>query len=394
MEQKRTPLRAHAKAYWKPLASFAAVFAFISGELLWRLNSLLPGYSATEIQAFQQSQQLSAIWEAPLNAPYHILTHLFSLITSGPIATRLASVTIAWFTIVVFCALLYRWYGTRTALIGTLLFGSSSWFLHTGRLGSPQVCFLAVVTLVALGVWIREEKGGAAVILGLAVATGLMYTPGMVWLIATGLLWQWKHIDTAFKKHLGSVTIGAAIFLVGLAPLAYKFYKMPELIRPWLGLPDSWQTPLQYLQNFAEVPLSLFVRGQENPELWLGRLPVLSIFSIVAFIIGMYIFYKYLKLARVKLLVALALLGSVLIALSDGIIPLTVLVPFVYTVVALGATYMIDLWLRVFPRNPIARAIGIGCFSVLLVSVCLYNMRSYYIAWPQATITRQFFIYK
>lgn len=393
MEKKRKPLRKHLATYWKLLAAFGGLFTVIATGLLWKLNTLLPGFSATEIQAFQQSQSLQGIWDNPINAPFHLLSYMYSFVTDGPIATRLASVTIAWFTIVIFCSLLYRWYGTRTALIGTLLFGTSSWFLHVGRLGTPQVCFLAIVALVALGVWIREQKGGLAVILGLLLATALLYTPGMVWVVATGLVWQWKHIDTAFKKHLGSVTVGAALFLAGIVPLLYKLYRAPELIKPWLALPDQWLSPLQYLQNFAEVPLAVFLRGQENPELWLGRLPLLSIFSAVSFIIGMYIFYKYFKLARVKLFIAIGLLGSVVIALSDGAVPLTVIVPFIYTVVALGASYIIDLWLHVFPRNPIARSIGIGCFSLILLITCLYNMRSYFVAWPQASVTRQYFIH-
>ena len=394
MDTKKARLQALAKRHWQPLSMFGAVFLLIAFALVWRLGTLVPGYSANEVQAYQQSLSLSAIWNNPLDAPFHILTYIFThIIPDNLLAVRLSSVTIAWFTVVIFSILLYRWYGTRTALIGTLLFGTSSWLLHVGRLGTPQVCFLAIVALVACGVWIREQKGGLAVIIGLVLATALLYTPGMVWFIAIGLLWQWKHIDTAFKKHLGSVSLGAGAFLAGIAPLGWRLYQSPELIKTWLGLPAQWQTVDQYLRSFAEVPLAIFLRGQENPELWLGRLPLLSIFSIVGFGLGMYIFWKYFKLARVKLCIALGFLGSVIIAVTDGAVPLTVLVPFIYIVVALGASYIIDLWLHVFPRNPIARQLGLSLFSIVILMTVTYNLRSYFVAWPQATITRTIFIH-
>lgn len=394
MDKKTSSLRRFMQTHWKPLAAFGGVFIIIACTLAWRLNTLLPGYSANEIQAFQYSQDLQYIWNNPLNAPYHLLTYAFSFLTDGPIATRLASITIAWFTIIIFCALMYRWFGTRTALIGTLLLGTSSWFLHVGRLGTPQAVFLAIVALVGLGVWIRERKGGLAVILGLILATLLLYTPGMVWFVAIGLLWQWKHIDTAFKKHLGSVTLGGILFLAGAAPLAFRLYQTPELIRSWLAIPQSWQAPGYYLQNFAEVPMAIFIRGQENPEMWLGRLPLLSVFEAAAFIAGTYIFYKHFKLARVKLFLALCVLGSIVIAISGNTVPLTVLVPFIYMVAAVGASYLIDIWLKVFPRNPIARSMGISLFCVVFLIANIYNLRSYFVAWPQASTTRQHFTYK
>lgn len=394
MDTKKSRLKAFAKRHWQPLSMFGAVFLAVAAALVWRLGSLVPGYSANEVQAYQQSLSLSAIWNNPLDAPYHILTYLFMhIVPNNLLAVRLSSITIAWLSVVIFCILLYRWYGTRAALIGTLLFGTSSWLLHVGRLGTPQVCFLAIIALVACGVWIREQKGGLAVIIGLLLATVLLYTPGMVWFIVVGLLWQWRHIDTAFKKHLGSVSLGGLVFLTGIAPLVWHLYKSPELIKTWLALPAQWQSIEQYLRNFAEVPLAIFLRGQQNPELWLGRLPLLSIFGIVCFILGMYIFWKYFKLARVKLCITLGFLGSIIIALSDGGVPLTVLAPFIYIVVTLGASYIIDLWLHVFPRNPIARQLGIGMFSAVLLITVTYNLRSYFVAWPQATVTRNVFVH-
>lgn len=374
------------------MSAYAITFLILAGVLVWRLGSLLPGYSRHEVATYQASENLRTIWAHPFNAPYHILVRVLDFaFPHNYIAVHLASVFVGWLTLLLFCILVYRWYGTRTAIISTLIFGTSSWFLHTSRLGSPTVCFLAVVALVGCGVWLREHKAGLAVILGLFLATALLYTPGMAWFIAIGLLWQWKYVDKAFKQHLGFVTLGAVVFIAGLLPLGWKMYQTPSLIKTWLCLPANWNQPLHFIHNLIDIPLAIFVRGQTNPETWLGRMPLLSVFSIIAFILGSYVFYRQFKLARAKLFVGLAILGSVVIALSDGKIPLTALVPFVYVIVGVGASYLMGLWLDVFPRNPIARALGMSLFALVIGLACIYNMRSYFVAWPQASVTRAVF---
>lgn len=360
--------------------------------LVWKLASLTHGYSSHEQQTLQASTSLQAIWNSPLNAPFHVLVHLISYITPDNIlATRLASVTVAWLAIIMFAVLAYRWFGTRTAVLGTILFGTSSIFLHVSRLGTPDSVFLGIISLVACGVWLRERKAGLAVILGLLIAGILLYSPGMVWLVAAGLLWQWKHIDAAFKQHPGSVAIGSFSFLAAISPLLWHFYKTPTLVKAWLGISDNWHQPLHFAHNLIDVPLAIFYRGQANPEQWLGRLPVLSIVGTLCFALGAYIFYKHFKLARVKFFIVLGLLGSVVIALGDGSVPLIVLTPFIYLMVAVGANYIIQLWLDVFPRNPLARGVGIAFFGLVISSIVIYNTRSYFVAWPQAEATQKVF---
>ncbi len=389
--KKSAQLRRVLSRHWKPLSAYLLVFLVTGSALVWQLKNLLPGYSKSEYAHYQASSTFHLIWTNPFDTPYHLLVHAFGyLFPDNLIVVRLASAFIGWLALLTFCALLYRWYGHRTALIGTLLLGTSSTFLHTARLGVPTVCFLGIIGLVACGVWLRERKAGLAVILGVLLTALLLYTPGMVWFIGIGLLWQWKYIDKAFKQHLGFVTLGGLLFIAGLLPLGWKLYKDPGLIRHWLCLPDTWSLS-HIAHNLIDVPLAIFFRGQTNPETWLGRLPILSVFSIVAFAIGAYVFYKYVKLARTKLLLGLATLGSIVIAVTNGAAPLTVLIPFVYVVVAVGADYLIGLWLNVFPRNPIARSLGIGLFSIVLAITCFYNIRSYFVAWPQASVTRNVF---
>jgi 4-amino-4-deoxy-L-arabinose transferase-like glycosyltransferase len=384
--------RSHLATRWKPFAAFGGIFAGAALLLLWRLGGLVGGYSSNEQAALAASNSVHTIWSTLFNAPYYCLVHVLTYITPHDLlATRLASALVAWVGLVLFCVLAYRWFGTRAALIGTVLFGASNWFLHVGRLGVPQVMFLGVIAMVACGVWIREKRAGLAVILGLTLAGGLLYTPGMVWFVALGLLWQWKHIDAAFKQHLGSVTIGALIFLAALVPLGWRFYHTPSLIKIWLQLPETWSHPFHFLHNLANIPLAFFVRSPVNPEQWLGNLAILDIFNVIMFALGAYIFCKYFKLARVRLVLSLAVVGSIVIAIT-GTVPLTALVPFAFMVVTAGADYILEVWLHIFPRNPLARWLGIGLFSLVVGMACLYNIRAYFVAWPQATATRDVFI--
>ncbi|HJP96112.1 MAG TPA: hypothetical protein VJ843_01940 [Candidatus Saccharimonadales bacterium] len=378
-------------SHWQTVTAYGAVFLGSAIMLLWRLGGLTGGYSANESATLAASLSVHTIWDKLFDAPFYAVVHVLTYITPHDLlATRLASALVAWVGLVLFCILAYRWFGTRAALIGTILFGCSSWFLHVGRLGVPQVMFLGVIALVACGVWIREKRAGIAVILGLTLAGGLLYTPGMAWFVVLGLIWQWKHIDAAFRKHLGSVSIGALIFLATLVPLAWRFYHTPSLIKVWLQLPANWNQPLHFLHNLIDVPLAFFVRSPVNPEQWLGNLAILDIFTIIMFGLGAYIFCKYFKLARVKLVVGLAIVGSIVIAIT-GTVPLTALVPFAFMVVTAGADYVLEVWLHVFPRNPLARWLGISLFGLVIAMACVYNLRAYFVAWPQTTATRDVF---
>jgi hypothetical protein len=53
----------------------------------------------------------------------------------------------------------------------------------------------------------------------------------------------------------------------------------------------------------------------------------------------------------------------------------------------MGLTYLNFLWQKTFPKNPIARSISllILVFCVLLASA--YNLKAYFIAWPNSPST-------
>lgn len=396
MPRMQAAIRNFVKQHWVALVCIGVVIAIVSTALLFRLGTILPGYSANEVATYHASTSLKEIWLNPINAPYHVVVHaLQSVIPNDLIAVRMASVFVGWLTIVIFFLLVHRWHGLRTAIFGTLLFGTSSWFLHVSRLGTPDVVLFGLFSIVACGVWLREHKAPGAVILGLLISGLLLYTPGMAWFLGIGLLWQWSSIDRAFKHNKGSLTLGTILFLGTLTPLLLHFYKHPGRISEWLCLPSSWSQPLHLLHNIIDVPIAIFFRSDvANPETWLGRLALLTIFGSIMFLLGAYVYLQHARLARARLFALLAVLGSVVIGLSDGKISLTVLVPFVFIVASAGIGYLVETWYAVFPRNPIAKILGAVIVSAAIGIACLYNIRSYFVAWPQASATRALFTHE
>jgi len=90
----------------------------------------------------------------------------------------------------------------------------------------------------------------------------------------------------------------------------------------------------------------------------------------------------------------LGVVAAGIIALTNKAVNMTVMVPFIFLLIANGISYLLELWLGVFPRNPIARTIGVSLITLVVGLNCWYNVRNYFVAWPGATVTRQVFTNK
>jgi hypothetical protein len=219
-------------------------------------------------------------------------------------------------------------------------------------------------------------------------AAALLYVPGMIWFIALGVILRFKAIDRLFKKHLGTVTAGAAALLVLLAPLGYAIYKSPELARVLAGLPaHGWPKPLEVLTNTLQVPLSFIFRTPYMPEHWLARLPILAFFTVIMAFLGGYLYARHWRLMRTKVMAAILVIGTVLVGLG-GAVSLSIIVPFVFILAAAGIGFMLDRWYKVFPRNVIAQGIGVGFITLAVLASSWYNLRLYFVAWPAVPATK------
>lgn len=382
-------LRTQITLPWHSLTLYGGLLGLLGAALYWRLGSLVPGYHPAELQTYQASLSLSQLFDNPLNAPFLLVVKALSYVfPDGLLSVRLAATLFGAATLILFAVLLRQWHDTRTAIIGTLLFGVSAWFLHTARFGTPEVLLFGVFLLTVCGFWLKQRKSWLALLVCFLGTAALLYVPGMIWFVGLGIVWQWKTLDRIFKKHLVTVTIAGLAMLGALAPLGWALYRDHSLIRPFLGLPQDWPAPLEMARNVLEIPFHFLVKNEANPAIWLGTAPVLDVFSLVMFVLGGYLYLRHVKLARTPLFIAIMLLAVVLMAIGSPI-TFSVIMPFVYLVIAAGIAHLFNQWFMVFPRNPIARGIGLTFICLLTALVCAYHLTHYFVGWPHAAATRE-----
>jgi hypothetical protein len=214
----------------------------------------------------------------------------------------------------------------------------------------------------------------------------LIYIPGMVWFVLLSLYWQraaiqagWKHFTRQWQRGLYALS-----GLVWLPLLLGRLSTLTSL-KTWLGLPQHFDVS-QIGHQLEFIPVHLFIRGPIDSQRWLGHAPLLDIFSLTIVIAGIWFYVSHFRATRSRLLGSYWLLGVGLVALG-GPVGLSVLVPLLYILAATGIAYLLHDWLRVFPKNPIARRLGIGLVAVAVLVSCSYNLRAYFVAWPHDRTT-------
>ena len=79
-----------------------------------------------------------------------------------------------------------------------------------------------------------------------------------------------------------------------------------------------------------------------------------------------------------------------LLAISIEASPLgyAILIPFIYIFAATGVVTLLTQWYQIFPKNPVARAVGIVPMVLVLLVVMSYHLNRYFIAWPNTPETQ------
>lgn len=392
MKQLKTNFSSHSRM----IAIAAAAIALLSVVLLFRLGSLTHGQAApVELASQYDARSWSVIVHNPLNAPYTIVQRLVGLSGHhGITSLRLVSTLFAALAAVLFYFVARQWHSTRVALLASWLFISSAWFLHIGRLGSPDI--LGLVSILTIVVLLTPNKHGRQTSLALpstlVILSTLLYVPGMVWLVLAGVVVQLKNLREAWvatkANWLRLISIVGSLAI--LAPLIYALEQSPALVKQWLGLSAFSPALLLIAHNLVNVPKSLVYSSSFDSVHWLGHLPLLSSFEIVMLLLGAYFYASHIKAARTRLIGSLALVAWLLIGLI-GLNSITLVIPVTYLLVAAGIAYMLHLWLKVFPNNPLARWLGIAIIMLAVLLTSVYQTRSYFVAWRYNSATDQAF---
>jgi 4-amino-4-deoxy-L-arabinose transferase-like glycosyltransferase len=354
--------------------------------LFYKLGDLVGGLSANESAAVAAPLGWHDLYRDPLYLPLKLLRAVvFTLFPDhGQILSRLPNAIFGGLSVLAFAWLVRLWHGTRPALLAGLMFATGAWVLHVSRLASFDVLYLwALPTLLLAYLQLQKRPGNWLVWYGSLLLTGLMlYIPGMIWLILVNFYLQRRSLAAAWQEHPAAWQRSLYLIsgLIWLPPLIINLARSGQLLT-WLGLPDHLAGPLALIKQLIGVPVHLFVRGPQYPEVWLGRAPILSIFTLVVCVVGIYFYATHRQSIRSRLLAAFFAVGWLLVGLG-GPVGLSLLVPLLYIAAATGIAYLLHDWLKTFPVNPLARSLGLGLISLAVALSCLYNLRAYFVAWP------------
>lgn len=378
---------------WQTVLYWIVALAVLGGLLFFKLGTLV-GPAPAEMQAYNSAQTTKQIIDNPLNAPYKLARTATVKLVKQPsvLALRVSSAVFG----LVFAVLLYyvlkHWLTWRMAALGTLLFASSSWFLHVARLGTDLVSQWVLIAIAAYGVWVlRTRRFEIALLSGVFLLSFALYTPGMAWFVIPAAIWQRNRLKQMLIKTKLLWQVVTVLLALGLlTPLFISLLREPKLLTAWLGLPEQVPSVVSVAKNFLQIPLNLLARGPDNPTLWLGTVPILDAFASVMALLGAYSYYFKYRLDRVRLLAIILVIGTFLISL-DGALNITLLIPFIFILVANGFTLMTQQWFTVFPRNPLARVLGLTLITVTVFLSVYYQLNHYFVAWPNAPATLEAF---
>jgi hypothetical protein len=374
-----------------------AALVIVGWVLLFKLGSLVGGLSRSELTAASAPVGWHGLYHQPLDLPLKLIRSVAFVVfpNHGQTITRLPNVLFGALAIISFGGLVRLWHGRRTAVLATAMFATGAWTLHVSRLASFDVLYLwAMPTLVCSHYLLRKYYQKTLVWYGNIIVWGLLlYVPGLIWLVLADIVLQRQTLHNGWKQHKRWwQRVFAVLFgLIWLPLLAYNLTRSGQLLT-WLGLPQHLAAPATLLKQFVAIPVHLFIRGPQYPELWLGRAPILDIFALAACVLGIYFYATRWKTPRSRYLALLAVVSFILVGLG-GPVGLSLLVPLLYMAVATGLAYLLHDWLKTFPNNPLARGLGIGLVMFAVVLSCAYNYRAYFIAWPHTAVTKATFRY-
>lgn len=364
--------------------------------MLYKLGSLIGGLSQVEVTATNMPVGWHGIYHHPLYLPLELVRSVdfFIFKNHGQTLTRLPNALFGVWAIISFGWLVSHWHNRRTTVLATALFGTAAWTLHVSRLASFDVLYLWATPTLVLTYTLLHRRPTLIVWYGsLVVWLSMLYIPGLVWLLPITFFLEREVLIKAWQEFGGAAQKAIYVFiaLLGLPLLIIDLLRSGQFLT-WLGLPAHFPPLLTVLKHFAAVPVHLFIRGPEYPYLWLGRAPVMDIFTLAACLIGIYFYARHWKAIRTRLLLSIGLIGWVLVGLG-GPVGLSLLVPLLYMAAATGIAYLLHEWLRTFPSNPLARGLGVGVILLAVTLSCVYNLRAYYVAWPHNQASRVAFPY-
>ncbi len=350
------------------------------------------GANQAEVISNRQSPTFIAISKQPTNAPYYVVRNLARKVIPHRQLTvnRAVSATVGFLVAAAFFGLMSLWYRPRVAVLSTVMFAASSWFFRTARLGTPDIMLALPIVVILFWAWLQRTQKQLAFLLASVSAVLLLYVPAMAFVVLPAVVWQSRFIIKQLRKlSTYTVIISLLIGLLSLSPLVYGLLRETSNVHLILGINPSI-TLISSLKVAARALEHIFIRSPMDASISVGRVPLLDVFTSAMVVLGLYECLRNWRLDRNKLSLGLLIVGMATVVIGGGATYVPLIIP-VYLLAAAGVAYLLEEWLRVFPRNPLARNTAMILVSVVVLLVAFYHVSNYFLAWPNAPATKATF---
>ncbi len=383
----------YAISMWQPVGLILISGLLIAFLFSYKLGGLVKGISVPEQTTITQSLGVRNILNNPVNTPYKSAIYIVGKVHNSLAVKRLVSGFVAGLSVILLYLLARRFTEKFAAATAAVMYATSSALLHNGRLAIPGITVLSLLYLLTCGFQIRfSSHRTRSLFLSTIVLALSLYTPGILYFIIAGSIWQYKAIKRSYElPKLNVSLLAGGIFIVLLLPLLLGFVQHPGIWREYLLIPKILPHIKNFLIQLFAVPAGVIAFAPKSALYRLGRQPLLDAFSAVMFIIGLYTLFRRYKLDRLVLFGGIFALGIILTAFSGNYEYSLILVPFIYLVIAVGIGMMLDSWRKTFPYNPLARSLALVIIGVAVLVSVNFQTRRYFVAWPHNDVTRAAF---
>jgi hypothetical protein len=376
--------------FWRRQSIYGFLLLILLSFIVIQLSIIPSRFATVESTYASETSVFTNIAQDPLSLPHKLATYGAIQFSDSIRSVRAVSIVILGISIIALYRIIKRWHSEKIALFTAAMFGLNATTLAVGRLATPLVLILCWSIIISILMWLQHghSKKVAPIVL-LIISAALIYVPGAPYFfILLTILFGKKLLKITKTLSRKTIYTGIMFSILLLGPLVYSFFNDISLIRNWFLIPQNidWST---VPSNILKVPSAFIYKTPVDPLLNVGTLPVLDVASGGLFLMGLYAYQKNSKLERTKIMILTAIFGIILGALGEVTIGIVLLMPFVYSVIAAGISFILDEWYSVFPRNPIARSFGLLLVTFVILMSIYYQTTRFFVVWPQAPETRQ-----
>lgn len=360
-------------------------------------NALTQG----EIDATVSSHQLGF---ANLFSPENIIGLPFKLFQKLSVALlglstfsiKLPSLIITAISAICFFVLISIWTDRRSAILSTLIVLISGRWLFLSQLGDQSASTIAwAVILMAVLAYLTHQANTiyqnrkrknfktpkAKLILSLLAiflsASMLAYFTMGIYLIFIICLTMLLHpfIRLSLKRLNDLIgrywyIVGLSCFVVAITPLAIGIFKDGRLATTLLSVNDF---NFDIVGNIKFIIKEFLDFSPEKNSFF--ATPWFNLSSVVLVVIGVFREARTSYKPRSSIII-MWLMTSLVLSLFSQQTSMILFVPLALSL-TMGLDYIINSWYRIFPRNPVARFVGLIPIVTLLACLMFYNLSAY-----------------